>query len=56
MRPCSHFPAADTRLTTAIASRDLVARQMSRDQIAEAQKRASEWQPKLRLSSETARR
>ena len=52
----AHFPAADTRLTTAIASRDLVARQMSRDQIAEAQKRASEWQPKLRLSSETASR
>jgi TPR repeat protein len=39
----AHFAAADTRLSTAIASRDLVARQMTRDQIAEAQKRAREW-------------
>ena len=52
----AHFPAADTRLTTAIASRDLVARQMNRDQISEAQKRASEWQPKSRQDSATARR
>ena len=42
----AHFPAADTRLSTAIASRDLVARQMSRDQIAEAQERARVWTPK----------
>jgi hypothetical protein len=42
----AHFPASDVRHDTAVASRDLVAKQMTRDQIAEAQKRAREWMPK----------
>jgi TPR repeat protein len=40
----AHFPASDTRRDTAVTSRDVVAKQMTRDQIAEAQKRAREWE------------
>jgi TPR repeat protein len=39
------FPASDTRRNTAVTSRDVVAKQMTRDQIAEAQKRTREWKP-----------
>lgn len=39
----AHFPVSDTRRNTAVTSRDLVAKPMTRYQIAEAQKRAREW-------------
>jgi TPR repeat protein len=42
----ARFPPSDIRHDTAVASRDLVAKQMTREQIAEAQKRAREWMPK----------
>jgi TPR repeat protein len=41
----AYFEASDTRRSTAVASRDVVAKQMTRDQIAEAQKQAREWKP-----------
>jgi hypothetical protein len=41
----AHFSASDPRRSTAISSRDLVAGRMTRDEIAEAQRRASEWRP-----------
>jgi hypothetical protein len=41
----AHFAASDPRRGTAISSRDLVAEQMTHDQIAEAQRRAREWRP-----------
>ena len=41
----AHFPASDTRRITAGTNRDALAKQMTRDQIAEAQKRAREWRP-----------
>jgi len=41
----SHFTASDPRRSTAISSRDLLARQMTEDQIAEAQRRARGWKP-----------
>jgi uncharacterized protein len=44
----AQFPVGDARRRTAVASRDLVAKQMSRDQIAEAQRRAREWKPQQR--------
>jgi hypothetical protein len=40
----AHFRPSDTHLDTAITSRDLVARQMTRDQIAEAQERSRAWE------------
>ena len=43
----AHFPASATGdRDAAVNFRDLVARKMTRDQIAEAQKLAREWQPK----------
>ena len=42
----AQFPAADAQRPTAVTSRDLIAKQMTHDQIMEAQKRASEWKPK----------
>jgi hypothetical protein len=39
----AHFPVSDTRRNTAVTSRDLVAKPMARNQIAETQKRAREW-------------
>jgi Sel1 repeat len=43
----AHFPASDTvNRGAARNNRDLVARKMTRDQIAEAQKRAREWKPR----------
>ena len=42
----AHFPLSDVRHDTAVASRDLLAKQMTREQVAEAQKRAGEWMPK----------
>ena len=40
----AHFAASDKDRNAAVTGRDVVARQMTHDQIAEAQKRASEWQ------------
>jgi hypothetical protein len=41
-----HFPASDTRhRNAAIRSRNLSASKLSREQVAEAQKLAREWQP-----------
>ena len=42
----AQFPVGDARRRTAVTSRDLVAKQMSREQIVEAQRRAREWAPK----------
>jgi hypothetical protein len=43
----AHFPASDTDSRSAAATkRELVAKKMKADQIAEAQKRAREWQPR----------
>src|SRR5262249_35123966 len=42
----THFPLSDPRRNTAITSRDLVGKLMSREQIAEAQRRAREWAAK----------
>ena len=42
----AHFPQSDVRHDTAVASRDLLAKQMTREQVAEAQKRAGECMPK----------
>jgi hypothetical protein len=42
----AHFSSSDSRHDTAVASRDLVAEQMTREEIAEAQRRAREWMPK----------
>jgi uncharacterized protein len=42
----THFPPSDPRRNTAITSRDLIGKLMSREQIAEAQRRAREWTPK----------
>jgi TPR repeat protein len=43
----AHFPASDTGdRSAAIRNRDLVAKKMTPDQIAEAQKLALEWKPK----------
>jgi TPR repeat protein len=39
----SHFAASDPRRGTAISSRDFVARQLTPDEIAEAQRRARTW-------------
>jgi hypothetical protein len=39
----AHFAASDPRRSTAISARDLVANQLTQDQIAEAQRRAREW-------------
>jgi TPR repeat protein len=41
----AHFAASDPRRGTAAGSRDLVAKGMTRDEIAEAQRRATEWKP-----------
>jgi TPR repeat protein len=41
----ARFPEGDGGRKTATTSRDLVANKMSRDEIAEAQKRAREWKP-----------
>jgi uncharacterized protein len=41
-----HFPASDTRnRNAALNSRDVVARKLTREQLAEAQKLAREWKP-----------
>lgn len=46
----ANFPASNPRDRAAAArNRDLVARKMSREEIAEAQKLAREWKPKLSL-------
>jgi hypothetical protein len=39
----AYFPTSDGRRDTAVTSRDLAVRQLTRDQIAEAQKRARAW-------------
>jgi TPR repeat protein len=39
----AYFPASDSRHDTAVTSRDLAAQQLTRGQIAEAQKRARAW-------------
>jgi TPR repeat protein len=39
----AYFPASDSRHDTAVTSRDLAAQQLTRAQIAEAQKRARAW-------------
>jgi hypothetical protein len=41
----AHFPVSDPRHNTAVSSRDLIGKLMSREQIAEAQRRAREWTP-----------
>jgi hypothetical protein len=42
----AQFPASDTRnRTAAVNSRDLMANKLTREQLAEAQKLAREWQP-----------
>jgi hypothetical protein len=41
----AQFSAGDARRRTAVSSRNLIAKQMTHDQIMEAQKRASEWKP-----------
>ncbi len=41
----AHFAASDSRRGTAVGSRDLVASQMTHDEIAEAQTRARAWRP-----------
>jgi TPR repeat protein len=42
----AQFPVADARRRTALTSRDLIAKLMTHEQIAEAQRRAREWKPK----------
>ena len=42
----AHFPQSDVRHDTAVASRDLLAKQMTPDQIVAAQEQGREWKPK----------
>jgi TPR repeat protein len=42
----AQFPVSDARRRTAVTSRDLVVKLMTREQIAEAQRRARDWKPK----------
>jgi TPR repeat protein len=41
----AHFKASDPRRSTAISSRDLMEKQLTPEQLAEAQRRAREWTP-----------
>jgi TPR repeat protein len=42
----TRLPASDTRQRAAVRNRDLVASKLSREELAEAQRRAREWQPR----------
>ena len=41
----AHFKQSDPRHHTAVSSREVVAKQLTPEQLADAQRRASEWAP-----------